>query len=417
MTNVLIAASIRRVAARRQPSWLTMVVVSLATFGLHTETLASHVTILDNGPNSNRVNIVFLGDGYTTANIASGLYSTHINSMLDHMFNDGEAPYSQYRNFFNAHRINVVSSQSGADVPPLGIFRNTALDATYYYDGVTERLLYVNQTKADVALAVGLAGAGFTADVRPIAINDTRYGGGGGKYATYAGGNSSATEVALHEIGHSFNGLADEYGGTGTYSGGEPSEVNVTKDSTGAKWSHWLGYDQPGIGVIGAYEGARYFDNGLYRPSINSKMRSLGRPFDAVSREKIILDIYDIVDPLDSWRENSSLISEVDPMLFIDAIDSSIISVEWYVDGNLIDGATGEAFSLTDFGFTSGLYTVMARAFDPTDWVRIHREKLEQSVSWQVQVVPEPATLVLLVIAAMSISIVRLRSSRLAHHP
>ena len=93
-----------------------------------------------------------------------------------------------------------------------------------------------------------------------VTVNDTKYGGSGGSFAVYAGGNSSAPELAMHELGHSFSNLADEYeGNTGAYFGPEPAEVNVTKDAGGAKWSHWLGYEQPGIGTIGAYEGGRYY--------------------------------------------------------------------------------------------------------------------------------------------------------------
>ena len=75
---------------------------------------------------------------------------------------------------------------------------------------------------------------------------------------------------------------------------------NVTKLATG-KWDPWLGFiDSRNSDLnIGAFEGAVY-STGLYRPSLNSKMRALNRPFDAVSREAFIHDIYQYVDPLDS---------------------------------------------------------------------------------------------------------------------
>jgi hypothetical protein len=221
----------------------------------------------------------------------------------------------------------------------------------------------------------------------------------------YAGGNGSAREIALHEMGHSFSNLADEYGGfTLPYGGGEPTEVNVTRNSTGAKWSHWLGYSQPGIGnppVIGAYEGARYYNTGLFRPSQNSKMRSLGQAFDAVSREKIILDIYGIIDPLDDYLTNTLPLLDP-PQLWVDSIDSGVIDMEWFVDGTKVVGAAGETFKLIDHGYGPGVYTVDARAFDPTGfdpvngWVRRNQSELEQFVTWTVtQTIPEPATIVL----------------------
>jgi hypothetical protein len=374
--------------------------------GLAAEVAASHTTVINNGPNSNRVNMVFLGDGYTASQINS-VYPAHIVAMTNHMFNPPPGiltrdPYPRYANYFNVHRVNVISNESGADAAPDNIFRDTAFDAAYFFDGATERLLYINETKANNALTAGLADAGFAADVRLLTVNDRRYGGGGGTYAVYAGGSGAATEVALHELGHSFNGLADEYGGfTLPYGGAEPAEINVTKNSTGAKWSHWFFHDQPGIGMIGAYQGARYYNTGLYRPSQNSKMRTLDRPFDAISREKIILDIYELVDPLDGFLSNTLPLVDP-PELWVDPIDADVIDLEWFVNGGKVAGAAGESFSLMDHGFGPGLYTVQARAFDPTGfdalngWVRRDQEQLEQIVTWTVtQTVPEPETIIL----------------------
>ena len=213
-------------------------IVLIALIGLASSIAsAGYTTMVNNGPSSNRVDIVFLGDGYRAADLTS-VYPSHINAMLNHLFYDGQDPYPRYRSFFNVHRIDLVSNEAGADVPPQNIYRDTALDAKYYYDGVTDRLLYVNTSKAATALNTNLAGAPFSAEVKYITVNDTRYGGGGGTYAVYAGGNSAATEIALHESGHSFNNLADEYVSySGAYTGGEPSEVNVTKNSSGAKWA------------------------------------------------------------------------------------------------------------------------------------------------------------------------------------
>ena len=95
------------------------------------------------------------------------------------------------------------------------------------------------------------------------------------------------------------------YGAVGRYSGSEPSSHNITTDPTGSKWADWIGYDQPGVGVIGAYEGAGYHETGLYRPSWDSKMRSLGKPFDAIAREQFIRRLYTYVDPIDSHTGNT----------------------------------------------------------------------------------------------------------------
>ncbi len=358
--------------------------ILLMTFAANV--FAAYTTVLDNGPASNRVNVVFLGDGYTASQIET-TYVADIDKYLNHMFYENQDPFTRYEKFFNVYRINVVSNESGADVPPQNIYRDTALDAKYYFDGVTDRLLYVSESKANTALNNGLAGSGITADMKLVTVNDTRYGGGGGNYAVFAGGNSSAPEIALHESGHSFSGLADEYSySSTTYTGPEPSQVNVTKDPTGAKWSQWLGYvdpDHPGLGAVGAYEGAMYNDYGIYRPTIDSKMRSLGVAFNAVSREKIILDIYRQVKPIDSSFGNTGTLTNPQS-LWIDVVDTNVIKVEWSVDGNVVPGATLENFD--PLRLAPGLHTVTARAYDDTPWVRLENTLLSQTIDWSVDI-------------------------------
>lgn len=354
-------------------------------------------TLVDSGPSSNRVDIVFLGDGYTRANLDAGVYTSHVNAYLNYMFGPSALadPFPRYHNFFNAHAIDVVSNQSGADQPPHGVFRDTALDATYFASG-TERLLTVSTSKTNAQKNLGLAGTGITADMQYVVVNDTKYGGSGGTYAVFAGGNSSAHEIALHEVAHSFSRLADEYVSYNSpYTGGEPSEVNVTKDPTGAKWSRWLGYDDPrGSNLdIGVYEGAKYYETGVYRPSLDSKMRSLNRPFDAVSREKLIQDIYRFVDPLDGFLTSSGTL--VDPgELWVDVVDPDVILVEWSVNGVLSTANTGETFEVALEGLGPGVHTVTARAYDEVldyaftggalDLVRGGYSELEQFVSWTI---------------------------------
>jgi hypothetical protein len=338
-------------------------------------------TVVDHGPPENRWDLTLLGDGYTESQL--NRFTAQVRSFTSHMRQD--EVYGRYWNFFNIHRIDVASNESGADIPPDGIFKDTALGASYYGDGVTERALIVDNSAVSAVLNRTYRGIRGINDDALVAVNHSLYGGTGGQYGTFSAGHTSGREVALHEMGHVLHSLADEYGGDGTYNGSEPGEVNVTANPTGSKWARWIGYNQPGIGLIGVYEGGRYFDEGIYRPSENSKMRSLFQPFDAVSREKMVLDIYRAVDPLDDWLDNEEPL--VNPeAAWIDLVDPQVLDVEWMLDGVPIASDDEQVFDFSRRALEPGQYTLTARAFDPTDWVRSRRNTLEESVSWIVDI-------------------------------
>jgi hypothetical protein len=248
------------------------------------EVAADVVPIQQTGASDQRFDLVFVGDGYTTAEL--DLYHDHVLSKWTEL--SAVEPFKSYRQYFNVWQVDVVSPQSGVDNDPtLGTDRDTALDMGFWCQGrdtQTERLLCVNQTKATQFAALAPE-----AD-QVIALGNTaKYGGAGGGVATAAGANDQAGQIAVHELGHSIGGLADEYEYPyDQYTGTEPTEVNVTANPTGAKWSAYLGQASPDGGVIGAFEGARYYRLGLYRPTENSIMRTLGREFNLIGRDAMI---------------------------------------------------------------------------------------------------------------------------------
>ncbi|WP_417525603.1 M64 family metallopeptidase [Marinovum sp.] len=347
-------------------------------------------TVTNAGPSDNRVDIIMMGDGYTQAQIP-GTYYDHIDDLLAYLFSGDPLtePFNRYSSFFNVHAVEVVSNESGADIPP-GTMVDTALNSSYFFDGVTERLLYPDDALSDAALAAGLAGTGIDPEIRFVLVNSDKYGGGGGHYAAFAAGNSDAMEVAVHELGHSFVDLADEYGGSGAAPGSEPSEANVTLDSTGAKWARWHGYDDGILGPIGAFEGGLYTDTGVWRPTDSSKMRDLNRPFDAIAREAFVLKFYDLVDPLDDFSHAGGSLSVTDPgALLLAPVDPALFSVEWRLAGVTL----GETSAILDFDslvLATGSYTVTAIISDTTDWVRLDRSSLSQTVTWQVEITDTP---------------------------
>ena len=331
----------------------------------------SYRTALDNGASANRIDIVIAGDRYTEDQLDTD-YAAHVDSLISYMFDDGllTQPFGRYESFFNIHIIDAVSTES-----------STALGSVY-----TGSTWLVSENNTVVLEAMG--GSGIAPDFRWAAINDARFGGSwDGAWATFSARNTLANEIALHEAGHGIGKLADEYWTAGTtWTFGEPFFPNVTADPTAAKWSRWLGYDQPGIGVIGAYEGGFLHEEGIYRPSQHSKMnttQSPGNPFDAVGREAFILEFYELVDPLDAYLANTATLENEDEF-WVDTIDPDVILVDWTVNGTTFTNA-GERISLSDLGYDEGEFTVTARAYDPTDWVRFaDRSSLEQTVQWNV---------------------------------
>ncbi len=359
-------------------------------------------TLLNNGSPSNRIDLIFIGDGYTASQIDS-VYPDHVQDELDYLFSGAyKNPFPRYHNFFNAHRVNVISNESGADQPPNGVFRDTALDASYWWNGSVERCLYLDTGKANTAVTAALAGTGIDIDARLGVVNDEKYGGCGGSWAVYAGANSSATDIAVHELGHSLGALADEYFySEDHYTGGEPSSVNLTTNPNLGKWDRWVGFNDPAtnVGPIGYFEGGGYYATGLFRPSNNSEMRALFRPFDAVSREQFISKFYDEVDPLDDWLDDSTTL--FDPgEVWVDTVDPAVIQVEWLVDG-VSQGLLGESIDVSSLSLGQGNYLLEARAYDAIldhsfsgdalDWYRkADTSSLEQTISWNLAITTTP---------------------------
>ena len=89
-------------------------------------------TIANGGGPENRIDLVFLGDGYTESDL--GTYAGHVDRVLQGFLS--EEPLGAYASYFNVHRVDIVSDESGVDEPNLSIFRDTALDMTFGCGGI-----------------------------------------------------------------------------------------------------------------------------------------------------------------------------------------------------------------------------------------------------------------------------------------
>ncbi len=248
------------------------------------------------GEPAKKVDLVFIGEGYTAAE--QELFLKDANLFTESLFKT--APFHNHREDFNVWAVNVVSEESGTDMSGEGIYKNTALNSGFYTFGVSRYL-----TTPDMK-SIRDAVWNVPCDAIFILVNEERYGGGG-MYNFYAIGtahNQKTQEVFVHEFGHSFAGLADEYFQSEVaYDEAsfynikhEPWEPNITTlVNFDKKWKNMLPaglpiptpLDDAHKDSIGVFEGAGYLSKGIYRPMDHCMMRDLV-PFCPVCSRAIV---------------------------------------------------------------------------------------------------------------------------------
>lgn len=242
--------------------------------------------ILKNGDPHERVDLAFIGEGYKLEE--EGEFKSDLNRFTNVLFN--QQPFESFKDKFNIYGLFKASEESGSDEPRHGIFKSTALSTSFNSLG-SERYLLTedNKTLRDIASHVPY-------DVLVIMVNHKRYGGGGiyNLYCTFVVGNQWSEYLLLHELGHSFAGLADEYYTSNVaYNefyprGVEPTEPNITAllDLQKLKWK---GLVTPGIEIPTPWEKEEFdkMDNAYQkvRREINEKIAEMKR--QGASQEKI----------------------------------------------------------------------------------------------------------------------------------
>jgi hypothetical protein len=302
--------------------------------------------IYDNGPATEKLDIVILGDGYTAGEMEK--FRTDAKRMADVLI--GHDPFLKRKNDISIRAIETPSPVSGVLRPHPGVFKRTVL-STHYGSFDSERyvLAYDNRTIRDIASAVPY-------EFMVILINERTYGGGGiyNLYTTVSVDNKFGEYIMVHEFGHHCGALADEY-----YTSSvayeipeikvEPWETNITAlfDKNDLKWKDLVEegiplptpwnkepFDQFGYRIqqqrdslraakvpedvmealfmrqmkqedeffasekyrdkVGAFEGGGYIAKGLYRPQIDCIMYTRHMQFCKVCQRSIedVIDLY-----------------------------------------------------------------------------------------------------------------------------
>ncbi len=239
------------------------------------------------GDPSKRVDLVIVAEGYTKNDLEK--VKNDFQKVKKIFFS--QEPYRSNMNKFNIYGIFKPSDESGTDEPRIGKLRNTSVDTTFNSLGSARYLLTeANKKLRDITSAA-------PCDAIMIMVNSTRYGGGGiyNSFCTFTIDNKQASYLILHEFGHSFSGLADEYYSSAvSYNdfypkGIEPVEPNITAllDPAKIKWSSLV---KDGTKIPTPW-GKRDFDRmnnefGKKRKEINLKIERLTR--SGASKEKIL---------------------------------------------------------------------------------------------------------------------------------
>ena len=325
---------------------------------------ATATTIIESGPAKTKMDYVFVGDGYTAAEM--GKWAADAKKVIDGFMAD--PLFAANRANMNVRRVDIASNQSGVDEPDRGIYRDTAMDGAFYCYNI-ERLLCVNTTK--VLNVVGSVLAPDQRDVIVVISNSTRYGGSGGSVATLSM-HASSVEVALHEIGHTAFALADEYD-YGTCSlASEPTEGDVSLNwNRSVKWGSQIAASTPvptaagsvPNGTVGTFQGAQYCASGKYRPTENSRMRTLGYPWHAVN-ERLVKSVF--AKYASSGLSQSGTLSGTGVSAYVPGATPGYLTTGNGTISGQLSGASGTDFELFLFKWTGSAWTKVASSTGPT---------------------------------------------------
>ncbi len=212
----------------------------------HPDTDITVYEALKNGTPHSKVDLAWIAEGYTGNEYE--IFKKDVDDFIDFFFSI--QPFKNFKDKFNIYGVFKPSFQSGTDQPRQNIYKNTTINSSFNALNLRRYLLTEdNKSLKDIA-------ANVPYDAIIILVNHNRYGGGGiyNFYAITTTHNSLSKNVFVHEFGHSFAGLADEYYTSSVaYNefyplGIEPVEPNITAllDIKNLKWKELV---SPGITI------------------------------------------------------------------------------------------------------------------------------------------------------------------------
>lgn len=234
------------------------------------------------GDPESRVDLIIIPDGYTKDEMEK--FKEDCEKFSGYLFN--ASPYKENKDRFNIWGIEAPSKESGTDIPPQNIWKNTIANSTFYMFDL-DRYLMLTDNKNLRNLA-----SNAPYDQIFILVNTSKYGGGAiyNHYSVCASNNKNSEYVFTHEFGHGFAGLADEYYTSDVAYQNfypldiEPLDPNITTlVDFESKWKDMVDKDIPiptpatseYKDKVGVFEGGGYVEKGVYRPRQDCSMKSI----------------------------------------------------------------------------------------------------------------------------------------------
>jgi len=346
-------------------------------------------TLLDSGPDSNRIIYSILADGYTSGELNQ--FVTDAQGVLNDVF--AQTPYTQYKSFFNVYGVKVPSTHSGAnhygglsDCGSNPIVTNANPYFGSIFDDYNIHRLLVSKNTSTIQNVLASNTPNY--DQAVVQVNSSIYGGSGGAVATYSM-HYDAPGLMIHEVGHSFPYLADEYYPGDAYASQSLAKANFSSDWNAAtvKWNIWDGFNGVGVYQHTDYAGT---PKPYYRPHQNCKMRYLNGYFCPVCIEAHIDRIYELVTPIDAKTPNTATVNfdgatPLDFELTLNKPLPNTLDVKWTLDGTPVGVEDSENITLTTAEITQNSMTLTATVTDETDMSR-HMSSGDYvfTVSWTI---------------------------------
>ncbi|HEX8602113.1 MAG TPA: M64 family metallopeptidase [Pseudoduganella sp.] len=241
---------------------------------------AKPIPLRVSGPSPQKVDLLILGDGYTQAEL--GKFEATAKRLADYLFT--VSPFKERAQDFNVWGLAVPTTESGVSRPSTGTHHASALNTRYDIFG-SERYVLTTDNRALRDLAQHAP-----YEFIEILVNNDTYGGGGiyGQFSTAAANNDWANYLFVHEFGHHFAGLADEYYTSpvayqSSAERPEPWEPNVTAlhDPANVKWQRFV---RQGTPLPTPWPKAQYEAHSREYQKVRAQLRKDGRPESEMSK-------------------------------------------------------------------------------------------------------------------------------------